>query len=160
VFIPLRARISVAVLEKRNQLEDAIALQENLLRSCSPALDIIDYRREERRLVTLLRKAGSLPRVEAVLRSGLERRSHDILETHPELGYAMADLAIVLMELSKFDEAEELFKQAQDKLLNHAVVPDYRKHELCTNIVNLYEQLQQPERVEEWRQKSSTFSTE
>jgi serine/threonine protein kinase len=102
-------------------------------------------------LVGLLLAEGKNAEAEKVVRDALANSKSkygvDGIATH----YARSDLADVLTDLKKFQEAEELLQQAEKGFLAESRIPVLQRRRLAELFIKLYETSGNSEKAAQWR---------
>ena len=147
--------VRALLFEKRGKLEQAVAAARRVHEK-APAKYVQPYRHGERVLVRLLRARGDLEAAEAVLRSGLAARRDALPTDHPEIAYAEADLAEILLEKQEFEETEKLLSDVRTRLLENEVVSERNKRLICQLSARLYREWGKPELAAKWKTEAES----
>ena len=138
------------ILQKRGELEQAAEMAELSVEKTPLGWNLYTYRYRERLLVRIHEARGDLNAAEEVLRIGLEARRSELPKAHPEIAFAEADLAEILLEEKKFEEAEGLLSGARDRLLENEAVSERNKRLIRKLSARLYREWNKPELATKW----------
>ena len=141
--------IRALVQNSRGKYEEAAAMAKLALEKTA-IKDLEVYRQREGLLIRIHEARGHLEAAEEIMRAGVAARRSELPEDHPEIAYAEADLAEILLEEKKFEEAEGLLIGARDRLLENEIVSERNKRLVRELSARLYREWNNPELAAKW----------
>jgi tetratricopeptide (TPR) repeat protein len=149
--------VMVAAYARLGELQDAIRIRQSVIgepasrESMFRQFRVLTTRDAEDAVINAILEAGNVLDVEKLYREGLHWRAEELPPNHADIAFTKQKLAALLVEQSRYDEAEPLLLEAFELLKDHPIAPKARAQETLDQIVELYERWDKPKELAKWK---------